>query len=473
MRRAVIAVVALAILGVGRGARADLVDWLGETWSGPGESPDLVENAGTGQLHLAWLHSSAAQHAVFDDAGALLGEESEPAWSGEGNCWTFGPGIAAGPGDQVHLAFKTDLGDWNFDDKVTRRIGGSWEPPVMLNPGAPRGYAPQVCADGTGVGVAFSASTGNVPYAEVHYWFLDAGSVEETFLGLLPTRSDDRIDLVAGAASGERHLFAGNPDPTGTIEYASSNNGGYDWTLGGAIQAGACGGRVGQPDAALAPDGTIHLVYGCAADADLGGDPSVRHAVLSGKTVIQDGPVHSSGYLDEWHLTLGIGRVAVTGSGVPVVAFLSHDTGSLWATSSDDGGASWHSPVELASQGGDAEGRNAPSLAAIGDQVFLAYSDGNTVHLLRGDVPPPGDDDDSGDDDADDDDTSDDDTSGDDDTGGDDDGGDDDGGNDDGGDDDGGGGDGDCSCGIGGTTLGPLGLAGLTLLLCIGRRGRR
>ena len=96
----------------------------------------------------------------------------------------------------------------------------------------------------------------------------------------------------------------------------------------------------------------------------------------------------AAGELEEWHLSLGIGRVAVTSDGTVFVAYLTLDTGALRARWSEDAGGSWSAAEELAAQGGDAEGRNTPAIASLGGVVFVAYEDPTTkaVHVQRAEV---------------------------------------------------------------------------------------
>ncbi len=194
---------------------------------------------------------------------------------------------------------------------------------------------------------------------------------------------DDRFDIISGPTPGERHLFVGLPNPGGNILYAHSADGGQTWTGLGNVEAEPCNGRVGQPDAAVGPDNLVHLVYGCAADADVGG-PSVRYARFEGTGKVFDTVVTAPDELTGWHLSLGIGRIAVTSGGTVVVGYLTTDGGEFRVTSSDDGGSSWSPTQKVADKGGDAEGRNAPAMVALGNKVFFAYSDGGNVHLVRG-----------------------------------------------------------------------------------------
>ncbi|HJN75311.1 MAG TPA: hypothetical protein QGF58_15385 [Myxococcota bacterium] len=360
---------------------ADAATWSEVGWSSSGEAPDLARDSETGDVHLAWLDGGYANHAVFRADGELLETNRESAWSGEGNGWTFGPGVAVGPESDVYLSFKTGEGGWVYSTWLTVRSSGSWSSPIALQQSAERGYGSQVAADELGATVVVERAD-EVPYGAMSHWTVQGGSLVASG-DLTEARVDDRVDVIAGAQAGDRHAFAGYPNPGGHIYYAWSGDGGLSWSGGGAIESGSCGGgRNGQPDAALDAEGRVHLVYGCSEDSDVGG-PSVRHAIISGHTVISDSVLTSD--LTEWHLSLGIARVATRGDHV-VIAWLTHDSGALYVSHSEDGGGSWLDPVQIAGQGGDAEGRNAPAIVATEGAVFLAWSDGSTVHLTRGEI---------------------------------------------------------------------------------------
>ncbi len=369
--------------------------WEGVTWSSAGEAPDLAKDPETGQIHLAWLSGGRANHAVFRSDGTLVESEDRAEWSGEGDGWSFGPGIAVGPGSEVYLSFKSGVEGWVYSTWLAIRSSGTWRAPVALQPAAERGYGSQVAADELGATVVVERAD-ETPYGAMSHWTVRGGSLVGSG-DLTDARVDDRVDIVAGLQSGERHAFAGYPNPGGHIFYAWSDDGGSSWHGGDAIESSSCrGGRNGQPDAAVDAEGRVHLVYGCSEDEQVGG-PSVRHAILSGHSVVSDAPVTQSGDLSEWHLSLGISRVATLGRDDVVVAWLTDDEGELYASHSQDGGDTWLEPVRIGDKGGDAEGRNAPALVATGNVLFLAWSDGGTVYLARGEVDLTPDEEDPGD----------------------------------------------------------------------------
>lgn len=354
--------------------------WQGEIWSSSGDAPDLAVDPSTGDVHLAWLDGGSANHAVFDRDGALVETHREDAWGGEGDGWTFGPGVAVGPGSTVYLSFKSGEGGWVYTTRLAVRTGGSWRAPIDLQQSAERGYGSQVAADGQGATVVVERAD-STPYGAMSQWSVEAGSLVASG-DITDARVDDRVDITAGEDDGERHAFAGYPNPGGHIYYSNTHDGGLSWSGAEAIESGTCSaGRNGQPDAATDEDGRVHLVYGCSVDTQVGG-PSLRHALIDDHEVVEDRVVTSD--LEEWHLSLGIGRVAVVGSEDVVVAYLTHDSGALHAVHSSDSGASWSAPEWLASEGGDSEGRNAPALVASGNVLFLAWSEAGAVHVARG-----------------------------------------------------------------------------------------
>ena len=357
--------------------------WQPMPWSAAGVAPDLASDGA--YVHIAWLESGAVGYAVLDSAGSVVEQGGGGGWPGVGNGWAFGPGVAA-DAEGTHLAWASPKGGDQYDTLYATGAG-SWSAPLTLQAGTLRGYGPQVAVDAQGALVAVLEGT-DVPFGHVNLYELAGGAIVGQVSALTDARVDDRVDVVAGPGDGERHVLVGIPNPSGAIRWRRSAGPGAPWENPGDLQAPACGARVGQPDGAIAPSGSLHVVYGCGSDGDLGGTPSVRHARITGSNVMADGPVTAAGELEAWHLSLGIGRVAVTSDGTLFVAYLTLDTGALRARWSEDAGSSWSAAEGLAAQGGNAEGRNTPAIASLGGVVFVAYADPTTkaVRVQRAEV---------------------------------------------------------------------------------------
>jgi len=385
-------------------AAAQPVDWQDEQWTFPGAyGPDVVGESAVGNAHVTFVLDGFARHLVLSTGGSLALDESQDEWAGETAPNSFGPAIAFGPDSQVHLVWKTVAGEVEWNLWYARSVAGVWGTPVLLNQGQPWGWAPRATSDDHSVTVAATNGGAEYPDADVRTWTLTDGVVTGLGLGVLPARSDDRVDVVAGATSGERYLVSGVPNVGGAVHWARSVDGGATWAAQGSIGSATCaGGRIGQPDAAAAPDGTIHVVYGCSEDTDAAGGPSVRHVTITGTSVGTDRVVSGAGELATWSLGHGIGRVAVNDEGTVAVVYLTDAEGPLLATSSDDGGTTWHPAEQLAVSGGANEGQDTPAISAAARVFFLLYPDGAGVRFRRGLGPIGGDDDDDASDDDDD-----------------------------------------------------------------------
>jgi hypothetical protein len=401
MPRVLLVLPLLAALLAPRPSFAQPVDWLAEQLTAPGYGPDLAGDPAVGNVHLTFVQEDYARHLVISSGGSVGMDETQDEWFGETDPAGFGPAIAFGPDDHVHLVWKSDAGGGLWNLWYARRATGQWSAPLLLAQGVLWCWAPQVTSDGAGATVVATAGLDDWPDAEVRAWRIVDAALQQEVTGVLPARSDDRVDVVAGPALDERHLFSGVPDEAGAVHHARSIDGGATWTDLGAIQSPTCsGGRAGQPDAAVGPDGQIHLVYGCSDDSDRGGQPSVRHLRIQGSAVVADVPVTAAGDLDDWSLGHGVARTAVTAFGSVGVLWLARPGTSLWATSSDDDGATWHPAEQVALVAGAAEGRDAPALASTGRVFFAVWPDGVNIHFRRGLGPVLiGDDDDSADDD--------------------------------------------------------------------------
>ncbi len=362
--------------------------WTPVGWSSGGAAPDLAAGE-AGSVHLAWLDGGAVGYVHLGPAGEVLFEGIGGGWAGVGNGWAFGPAVASGDG-QVLLAWSSPKGGNVHDGWVATLVGGAWSGPDLVQPDTLRGYAAQAAADSTGASVAFLEAT-DTPYGHANHYRFVGGAFADQQGAVSAGRVDDRLDLVAGPAAGERHLFVGFPNPNGAVRWRRTLDGGQTWSDQPDLQGGPCGGRIGQPDAQLGPDGHVHVVYGCASDGDVGGSPSVRYARIEGGSKVHDEVVTAPGELESWHLTLGIGRVAVA-PGAVAVAYLTRDTGALRVVTSLEGGG-WSEPHELAGQGGDAEGRNAPAAVASGGSAWVAWAEPKTIRLAKAELaepePPP------------------------------------------------------------------------------------
>ena len=393
-------------------ALAQPIDWLTEQVTAPGFGPDLAADELVGDVHLVFAQASYPRYLVLSSGGSIALDETDDAWFGETDPAAFGPAISFGPEQQVHMVWKSNAGADEWDLWYARRVADTWGAPVMLNQSVLRGWAPQVASDAAGVTVAATGAAGDWPVAEVRAWRLADGASTHVNLGVTPASSADRIDVVATGTLDERYLLSGVPGPPGVVHLARSTDGGASWTHLGGIQSSTCaGGAAGQPDAALAPDGFVHLVYGCAADSDAAGGPSIRHARLVGTSVQGDARIPAAANLEAWSLGHGVARIAVSTQGTVGVIWLTRPGGALWASSSDDEGESWHPAEQLATLAGAADGRDGPALDAAGRIFFAAWPDGTAVHVLRGlgpivtadddDATPPDDDDSGGVDDDD------------------------------------------------------------------------
>lgn len=386
MVRCVTLAVSLIVALSGRQSSAEPVEWKTLAWKDSGEAPGLTADS-EGTTHLAWIRKGSLVYGTLASGADAVSSESPAEWPGAGNGWNFGPDLAVDASGIVRIVWASPVGGDKYVVWLVRKSAEGWDPPVEVQAASLRGYAPRLALDAAGVGVAVLAAGDNVPFGWVNHHQLGVGAVSQSQPNVAPARVDDRLAMTAGSTSGARHLLVGLPNPAGDVLYRHSDDAGSTWLDGGSVQSPACGGRVGQPDVALADDG-LHLVYGCGSDAEADGAPSVRHLRMKDGAWGVDTLVSNPGELSGWHLDLGIGRIATRADGTLLTIYLSNDAGVLRARRSDDGGKSWLTPQKLADVAGGAEGRNAPAVVAVGETFVVAYSDGKTLHLALGALAP-------------------------------------------------------------------------------------
>ena len=86
-------------------ALAQPVEWQAEQWAWPGFGPSLVAEDEVGNAHLAYATAGFPRHLVLSTGGSLALDETQDDWYGELDPTAFGPAIAYGPKDWVHLVF--------------------------------------------------------------------------------------------------------------------------------------------------------------------------------------------------------------------------------------------------------------------------------------------------------------------------------------------------------------------------------
>ncbi|GMV42973.1 MAG: hypothetical protein AMXMBFR64_46890 [Myxococcales bacterium] len=348
------------------------------SWDAPvtvsGSNPALVADP-DGGVHVV-TSGSGVRYVRLSPTSDVLVDEEVPGAGNATSGFGFGPGLALD--GALHVVWAVSHGDSVYSAWYSRKEGG-WTAPLEVQGPTLRGYAPSVAASGVAHVVVSAVPDGyETPFGVANYVRISGGAVVDAKT-IGEVRVDDFATITASGAV--VHALFGYPSPGGFIGQARSTDGGQEFVSGPELQHGECGGRVGQPSL-VNLGAEAHAAYGCEKDASAGDGPSVRYARLVDGLHVQDSRVTPPGAQQPWHLTLGIGRVAVAGQ-TRVVAWATRDEDADVSVQVSEDGAVWSAP-DLVDQGcGGAEGRNAIALAAGGGSVWLACPSKNT-RLHRG-----------------------------------------------------------------------------------------
>lgn len=208
--------------------------------------PQLAVTA-SGTAHVVWEEDGSIYH-TFGSSGAW----STPAETVLGDS----PSLALGTGDDVHLAYVSESGD-TFDIFYTRWNGSGWTLPVNVSHTTGVSTAPAIAfAPGGTLHVVWADNTGGS--VALYHGQSSDGNTWSTFP--VPNGAGSGPAVAAGADD-ILHVAWQSADPTtGRSDIWYMRLSGGSWSLPENISATPDEDST-VPAIALAPDGTVHIVW--------------------------------------------------------------------------------------------------------------------------------------------------------------------------------------------------------------------
>lgn len=318
------------------------------------------------------IHFVGSRYRQFDFSGTQL--VSEPHGDAVQYPLGFCPAIAVSDGGIAHVLTRQG-GSLNGYDITyeRRRANGVWDRHYIVGDREVRNYIVSIAWAGSGqIYATYTEGLGNV-WADLHMFALGPSSA--TYLGAFHGISRVDSSTCMRGNDGRVFLASGKCNPGGRV-YALQATAGpnifADLTASTVEHAAGTGRRTG-PDVWADHVGQFHLLYG-TANRLYYNRYDAQGQQLQPDVLALDG-------LDEVADRAGLGAIAASDDGSLVLAVgLVGDTvdspdGRLVSALSTDGGDSFGPRTELGKRSSNWEGRQAPTLVAVGKKFFLFFVD--------------------------------------------------------------------------------------------------
>ncbi len=375
-----ISLIALAgILWLGTYNSYAQAQWSDEVSITQGNTPDLVIDPTTGQLHLTAMTTSGVKYVVTDKGGNILHQEIVPGTEKDRGMYWFGASLAIDSKKMPHIGFRKNEYDVYFDVLYTRKTATGWSSPLKLADNVFRGYMVRLAIDGSDqVHFARGSVTNDTTIlGPISYYILKDGTIALEQNDIIQIRGDERLELDVTSA-GIADLVSGDlsyPSEGGPIFYWRSGSPASKMVYKGDIHDDdARGGSNGSPDLFTDAAGNVHVCYGVEVDRSVSNGPTVHYCRIENGVKVRDTRVTENDELTAWKFPVGIASLAASEDGTKiVVAYLAGESGPLYARLSENSGLSWGEPVLLADGWNTAEGRNKQVVRAYRSNFYVIY----------------------------------------------------------------------------------------------------
>ena len=366
-------------------------EWSEEIFISSGNTPDLVIDPLTGNLHLTAMTNSGVKYIVLDKNGNEISHEMVPGTENDRGMGSFGASLAIDSQKRPHIGFRDKVSsDWIYDVFYTRKTETGWATPIKIADDQLRGYVVRLAADGSD---RVHFSHGSVTDTEtntgpVNYFIIEDGDISFEQHNVMKIRGDERFELDV-TSSGTVELVTGDlsyPSEGGPLFYWRSGAPGGELVYKGDIHddVNARGGANGSPDLFVDAAGNVHVCYGVEIDRNITHGPSVHYCRVVDGAKVRDTRVTVDDELtaDGWLVPVGIASLAASEDGDKiVVAYLASKDGPLYARLSENGGQSWGEPVFIADGWDSAEARNKQIVRAYRSNFYVLYSSDSGIKL--------------------------------------------------------------------------------------------
>jgi hypothetical protein len=375
------------ILGLGLYTIQAQFQWSDEILISQGNTPDLVIDPTTGQLHITVMTNSGVKYIITDRNGNVIHQEMVPGAEKDRGMWRFGASLAIDSKKMPHIGFRVNESEYDYDVYYTRKTASGWSTPLKIADNVYRGYVVRLAIDGADrVHFAHSSVTDeNTILGPISYYIIQNGQVTLEQHDIMQIRGDERFEIDA-TSQGLAELVTGDfsyPSEGGPIYYWRSSSPAAQMAYKGDIHADdARGGSNGSPDLFVDATGNVHVCYGAELDNSVMNGPTVRYCRIENGIKVRDTRVTANSELTGWKIPVGVASLAASEDGIKIiVAYLASETGPLYARLSENNGLSWGEPVLLADGWDTADARNKHIVRAYRSNFYVIYPANDGIKL--------------------------------------------------------------------------------------------
>ncbi len=355
------------------------VKWSEEIFITQGNTPDLVIDPMTGQLHLTAMTNSGVKYVVTDRNGNVLHQEMVPGTENDRGLWRFGASLAIDSNKMPHIGFRVNEYDNYYDVFYTYKKASGWTTPLKIADNIYRGYVVRLAIDGSNrVHFAHGSVTDlNTVLGPINYYIIQDNKIILSQNDIKQIRGDERFELDVTAA-GIVELVSGDfsyPPEGGPIFYWRSGAAGAKLVYRGDLHdSDTRGGANGSPDLFVDASGKVHVCYGAELDNSVTNGPTVRYARIENGVKVRDVRITANGELTGWKIPVGVASLAASEDGSKIViAYLASENGPLYARLSENNGLTWGEPIRLADGWNTADARNKHIVRAYRSNFYVIY----------------------------------------------------------------------------------------------------
>jgi len=371
--------------------------WSDEIFISQGNTPDLVIDPATGQLHITAMTTNGVKYIITDKNGNVIHEEMVPGTEEDRGMWWFGASLAIDSNKMPHIGFRENDFDVYYDVFYTHKTASGWSTPIKIADNIYRGYVVRLALDGSNrVHFAHGSVTDeSTIIGPINYYIIQNNEIALEQHDIMQIRGDERFEIDVTSA-GIAELVSGDlsyPPEGGPIYYWRSGSPASKLNYRGDIHADdARGGANGSPDLFIDAAGNVHVCYGAEMDNSATYGPTIRYSRIENGIQLRDTRVTASAELTGWKVPVGVASLAASEDGIKIiVAYLASETGPLKARLSENNGLTWGEPVWLADGWNTADARNKHIVRAYRSNFYVIYpaTDGIKLRHLKMTINEP------------------------------------------------------------------------------------
>lgn len=291
--------------------------WSDEISISQGNTPDLVIDPTTGQLHIIAMTNSGVKYIVTDKYGNVISQEMVPGAEKDRGMYKFGASLAIDSKKMPHVGFRVNESEYDYDVYYTYKTASGWSTPLKIADNVYRGYVVRLAIDGSDrVHFAHGSVTDeNTVEGPVNYYIIQNGQITLEQHDIMKIRGDERLEIDV-TPNGIAELVTGDysyPSEGGPIYYWRSSAPAAQLTYRGDIHADdARGGSNGSPDLFVDAAGTVHICYGAEIDNSVANGPTVRYCRIENGIKVRDTRVTDNSELTGWIVPVGVASLAAS-----------------------------------------------------------------------------------------------------------------------------------------------------------------